>query len=264
MMGRAKGRGVIHTPAEVVAIRAAARATAWVRDELGGAVRPGMTTLELDRLAGELIRQTGGKSAFLGYRGFPGQVCISVNDEVVHGIGRADRVLLPGDLVSLDVGVRLGIGIGDTATTICVGGAPGTVQERLLRVTRDGLAAGIAAARAGNDVCEIGCAVQRVVEAAGFGVVRDFVGHGCGLQLHEPPEVPNFATKPKGPVLRPGMVLAIEPMVNAGTERVTVDGYDHWTVRTEDGSLSAHFEHLVLVTEQEAEILTCPKTPAFE
>jgi len=264
MMGRGKGRSVVHTVAEISAIRAAARATAWVRDELALRVQAGMTTLEVDRLAGELIRRTGGKSAFLGYRGFPGQICISVNDEVVHGIGRPDRVLHVGDLVSLDVGVKLGIGIGDTATTVCVGGAPGPVQERLLRATRESLDAGMAAARSGNDVSEIGRAVQAVVEAAGFSVVRDFVGHGCGLELHEPPEVPNFATKPKGPVLRPGMVLAIEPMVNAGTARVEVDRHDGWTVRTADGGLSAHFEHLVLITEQEVEILTCPKTLAFE
>lgn len=262
-----KGRFVVHTAAEVAAIREAARATAWVRDGLCRLAQPGVTTLDLDRAAGELIRQTGGKSAFLNYPGhggpFPGQVCISVNDEVVHGFGRADRVLRAGDLVSLDVGVKLGIGIGDTAVTVCVGRAPDPLQERLLRATRESLEAGIAAARTGRDVCEIGRAVQKVVEAAGFGVVRDFVGHGCGTALHEPPEVPNFSTPARGPLLRPGMVLAIEPMVNAGTERVTVDA-DNWTVRTADGALSAHFEHLVLITEQEAEILTCPKTAASE
>ena len=191
MTGRPPRRcGIVHTAAEIAAIREAARATAWVRDGLCGMVQPGMTTLDLDRMAGELIRQTGGRSAFLGYHGFPGQVCISVNDEVVHGIGRADRVLQPGDLVSLDVGVRLGIGVGDTAATVCAGGAPGPLQERLLLVTSESLAAGIGAARAGRDVCEIGCAVERVVKAAGFRVVRDFVGHGCGTELHEPPEVP--------------------------------------------------------------------------
>ena len=252
--------GVVHTPAEIVMIRQAAMVAARVRDALARLVAPGMTTLELDQIAGGLIRQNGGESAFLGYRGFPGQVCISVNDEVVHGIGRADRVLRPGDLVSLDIGVRVGAGIGDTAVTVPVGAPPAAVAARLMQATEDALAAGIAAARSGRDVSEIGAAVEAVVSAAGFSVVRDFVGHGCGTALHEPPEVPNFRTPPRGVLLRPGMVLAIEPMVNAGTWRVAVDRGDNWTVRTADGSLSSHSEHMVLIHETESENLTCPKT----
>ncbi|MFA4945321.1 MAG: type I methionyl aminopeptidase [Lentisphaeria bacterium] len=257
------GRVIIHTPGEIAAIRVAARATAAVRDELARLAAPGMTTGELDQLAGALIRATGGESAFLGYHGYPGQICISVNDEVVHGIGHAGRRLRPGDLLSLDIGVRLGGGIGDTALTIAVGGTPPSPEAaRLLEVTEASLYAGIRAARGGRAVSEIGAAVEAVVAAAGMHVVRDFVGHGCGTQLHEPPEIPNFATRSRGPKLQPGMVLAIEPMVNLGTHQVSVDAGDGWTVRTADGSLSAHFEHLILITDGNPEILTCPKTPS--
>lgn len=252
---------VVHTPAEVVGIRAAAQITALVRDELLRMVQPGMTTLVLDQLAGDLIRRHGGESAFYQYRGFPGQICISVNDEVVHGIGSAQRLIRPGDLVSLDIGVRLNGFIGDSAASLWMGGAPPPNVAKLLEVTEASLYLGIGAARAGNDVSEIGRAIERRVKSAGFTVVRDFVGHGCGSRLHEPPEVPNFAQPARGPVLRPGMTLAIEPMVNAGSSRVTVDA-DGWTVRTADRSLSAHFEHLVLVTEGNAEILTCQKRPS--
>jgi len=257
-----KARFVVHPPATIAGIRDAARATARVLQELSRQVQPGVTTLMLDQLAGQLIRSQGGESAFLGYHGYPGQVCISVNEEVVHGIGRADRVLAPGDLVGLDVGVRLKGCIGDSAATICAGGRPAPVATRLLNTTREALDAAIAAAQCGADVSEIGKAVEMVVKTAGFSVVRDFVGHGCGRDLHEPPEVPNFTTAARGVILQPGMVLAIEPMVNAGGWRVTVDRGDGWTVRTADGSLSAHFEHMVLITEGEAEVLTCPKTPS--
>ncbi len=257
-----KARFVVHSPETIAGIRDAARATTEVLRELSRQVQPGVTTLMLDQLAGQLIRSQGGESAFLGYRGYPGQVCISVNDEVVHGIGRADRVLASGDLVGLDVGVRLKGCIGDTAATICAGGRPAPLAARLLSATQAALDAAIAAARGGVDVSEIGRAVEKVVKAAGFAVVRDFVGHGCGRDLHEPPEVPNFTTPVRGVSLRPGMVLALEPMVNVGGWRVTVDRDDGWTVRTADGSLSAHFEHLVLITEGNAEVLTCPKTPS--
>lgn len=251
---------VIHSPREIVGIRAAADAAARVLDELCAAVRPGMSTLELDELAEGRIRATGGTSAFLGYHGYPGQICISLNDEVVHGIGRADRILAPGDLVSLDVGVCLAGCIGDNARTVCVGREPSPEQQALLDATRDALAAGIAAAVNGKFVNDISRAVEAVVRARGFAVVRDFVGHGCGTALHEPPEVPNFAQPGRGPRLQPGMVLAIEPMVNQGTHRVAVDPQDKWTVRTADGAPSAHFEHMVLITKDNAEILTWPKT----
>lgn len=252
---------VVHTAAEVAGIREAARITGEVLDELCRAVRPGMTTQLVDQLGGEFIRARGGESAFLNYRGFPGQICISLNDEVVHGIGAAGRVIRPGDLVKLDVGVRRHGFYGDAARTVCAGVAATGVAERLLQAAGEALAAGIAAARGGRDVTEIGRAVERSVRRAGFSVVRDFVGHALGCALHEPLEVPNFEVRPRGQLLVPGMVLAIEPMINAGGYRVRVDP-DGWTVRTADGALSAHMEHTVLITDGEAEILTWPKMPS--
>ncbi len=257
----AKHRQVtVHSQKEIAGIRAAARKTAEVRERLRGLIRPGVTTLDFDRLAGDLIRATGGESAFAGYHGFPGQICISLNDEVVHGVGRPGRVIAPGDIVSIDVGVRFNGFVGDTALTACAGEvAPSPLAGRLLETTWQALQAGVRAACAGAFVNDISRAVQTVAETAGFSVVRDFVGHGCGCQLHEPPEVPNYAQSKRGPRLRPGMVLAIEPMVNAGTPRVKIDNQDGWTVRTQDGSLSAHFEHMVLITKGKPEILTWPK-----
>lgn len=249
----------IHDAEECEGIRRAAAAAAGVRDALRVQVSPGMTTLDVDRLAGTLIRGTGGQSAFFNYHGFPGQICISLNDVVVHGIGDARTVIRPGDLLSIDVGVLLGGFYGDTALTFAVGSAPDDEGARLMTITRQSLDAGIEAARSGNRVNDIGRAVQRVVEAATFSVVRDFVGHGCGRELHEPPEVPNFSCRDPGPKLVPGMVLAIEPMVNAGGEKIYIED-DGWTVRTADGSRSAHFEHMVLIREGEAEILTWQKT----
>ena len=256
----ATSRVVIHTENEIEGIRRAAQATAFVRRQLCEMITPGMTTLQIDEHARELIRQTGGTSAFHGYHGFPGQICISINDEVVHGIGRPDRVVRPGDIVSLDVGVKLNGYIGDTAETIVAGTQPEGRIEELLETTRNALGSGIAKARMGNYINDISAAVEQVVRNAGFAVVRDFVGHGCGCELHEPPEVPNFKSKQRGPRLRAGMILAIEPMVNAGTHRVQVDSTDGWTVTTADGSPSAHFEHMVLITKSKPEILTWPKT----
>ncbi|MBT3379872.1 MAG: type I methionyl aminopeptidase [Lentisphaerae bacterium] len=250
---------VIHTEREIAGIREACAATAHVRDELCASVRPGISTRQIDDLARGLIAQVGGTSAFLGYRGFPGQICISLNDEVVHGIGRADRVIQCGDLVSLDVGVKLNGFIGDTARTVAVPPPSSPVAASLMHATQESLEAGIAAACGGCYVNDISRAVERVILDAGFTAVRDFVGHGCGCALHEPPEVPNFAQRDRGPKLRAGMVLAIEPMVNAGGHQVRVEE-DGWTVRTADHSLSAHFEHMVLITNGKPEILTCPKT----
>ncbi len=255
-------RVVVHTQKEIRGIRASARAAAHVLQALCETVRPGMSTLDVDRLAGDLIRQAGGSSAFNGYHGFPGQICISLNDEVVHGIGRADRIIQPGDLVSLDVGVRLDGYIGDTAATLCAGGAAACrtpEAARLIAAACKGLEQGVSAALAGNRVNDIGRAVEDVVSRAGFSVVRDFVGHGCGVELHEPPEVPNFASPKRGPRLVAGMVLAIEPMVNAGAPGIRVES-DGWTVRTTDGALSAHVEHMVLITDGKPEILTWRKT----
>ncbi len=243
------------TPDEIARMRAAGRLAAEVRDELAASIRPGVTTAELDARAGEAIARRGATSAFLGYRGYPGQVCVSINEEVVHGIPGPRRIAV-GDLVSLDVGVRLDGWHGDTATTVMVGVSdPDTV--RLVRVTEAALAAAIAQARPGNRLGDISHAVQAAVEAAGFSVVRDFVGHGIGRRLHEDPQVPNFGPAGQGPELRVGMTLAIEPMVNAGGAAVRVLD-DGWTVVTRDGRPSAHVEHTVGIGPDGAEILTRP------
>ncbi len=250
---------VIHSPEEIERIRRAAHATAQVRDQLAGLARVGMSTKELDELAGQLIAATGGTSAFLGYRGYPGQICISINDQVVHGIGTTGRILQAADVVSIDVGVQLDGAIGDTALTFAMASEPPADILRLLEFTRKALEAGIAEARPGNYIRDISGAVARVAKAGRLGIVREFVGHGCGTRMHEPPEIPNYITGNRGPLLRPGMVLAIEPMLNLGSEKVYVAD-DKWTVYTRDGSCSAHFEHTILITEKQPEILTWPKT----
>ena len=252
--------GLIKSQTEIAGIRDACRIAHTVLAYLGGTVRPGLTTGDLDRAAGEEIRRRGARSAFPGYRDFPGQTCISVNDEVVHGIGGTRRLQF-GDIVSLDVGVLYRGFIGDTAATFPVGGCDPAAQ-RLMEVTREALRLGIAAARGGSVVADISRAVQECVETAGYSVVREFVGHGVGRSVHEDPQIPNFVEgRGKSPRLQPGMTIAIEPMVNAGRREVRVLN-DGWTVVTADGKLSAHFEHTVLVTAGEAEILTCPeRTP---
>ena len=247
---------VIHSERAIEGIRRAAQATAAVLAQLAAFVRPGLSTLEVDRQAADFIHAAGGESAFRGYHGFPGTICISLNQEIIHGIGRADRIIAPGDLVSMDVGVRLRGYIGDCARTVCAGGPPSGPSATLLRAAEEALFAGIAKACSGNYVNDISAAVESVVKSYGFAVVRDFVGHGCGRELHEPPEVPNFAQHATGARLVPGMVLAIEPMVNTGTHRVEIDRQDHWTVRTADGGWSAHIEHMVLITRDKSEILT--------
>ena len=249
---------VIHTPEEIERIRVATAKTAEVRDRLAELVRPGMTTLQIDLLAGELIHATGGQSAFLNYRGFPGNICISVNDEVVHGIGVDNRIVQESDIVSLDIGVAYEGGVGDTAITLGFGTLPPDTA-RLLNATREALMAGIKAAVRDNYIRDISRAVEKRAMRDRLGIVRELVGHGVGTRLHEPPDIPNYVTPIKGPRLVPGMVLAIEPMLNLGGHRVVSEA-DGWTIRTRDGSLSAHFEHTVLITEQKPEILTWPKT----
>ena len=229
---------------ELESIRGAARIVARTLTLLGEAVRPGITTAELDRLAEGFIRDQGGRPAFKGYRGYPANICSSINDEVVHGIP-GDRVLKEGDIVGIDVGVEKGGYFGDAARTFPVGNV-GPQVTRLLTVTREALAKGIAQARAGNRVGDISHAIQSHVESQGFSVVRALVGHGIGRQMHEEPQVPNYGMPGRGPKLMTGQVLAIEPMVNAGgADVVTRD--DGWTVATRDGGLSAHFEHTVAV-----------------
>lgn len=245
----------IKSPDELKLMRSACAVAAEVLEDIGAFIKPGVTTMQVDNFAAERIRARGGKSAFLGYRKYPRHVCLSVNEEVVHGIG-GERELRFGDIVSVDVGVAYKGFIGDNARTFPVGGC-GVSAQRLLDVTEQALYLGIAAARPENRVTDISRAVQEFVEGNGFSVVREFVGHGVGRSMHEDPQVPNFVDPKMNEKLRPGMTIAIEPMVNAGRPDVKILK-DGWTVVTQDGSLSAHFEHTVLITDGEPEILTWP------
>ncbi len=219
------------------------------------AVKPGATTLDLENVAEACIRDLGARPAFKGYHGFPCVLCTSVNSEVVHGIPSPKRVLREGDIVSVDCGAIVDGFYGDAAITVPVGDRVAPEATRLLRVTEASLHAGIAAVRPGATLGDVGAAVQKVVEAEGFSVVRDFVGHGIGSHMHEEPQVPNFGVAGRGMKLRAGMVIAIEPMVNAGKPDVLVLD-DGWTAVAADGSLSAHFEHTVAVTDTGSRILT--------
>ena len=252
------GKVTIKTSQEIEAMRESCRIVAEVLALVGSRIKPGVLAKELDELAEDWIRSRGGVPAFKGYghdkkNPFPSSLCISVDDEVVHGIPNG-RVLEEGQVVSIDVGVEKDGYFGDGARTFAVGN---TSQEkaRLLKVTEESLYKGIAMARAGKHLHDVSSAVQDHVETAGFSVVRDLVGHGIGKNLHEEPPIPNFGTPGTGIVLKEGMALAIEPMVNAGTYKVHVCA-DGWTVRTSDGEPSAHFEHTVIVGKEEAEILT--------
>ena len=243
----------IKTPHEISRMRTAGQAASEILLELVKAVEPGRTTLEIDQLAKELMKERDCKSAFLGYRGFRGQICISVNEEIVHGIG-GPRKIQPGDVVKLDVGVVKGGFIGDNAITVAVGEVAEETR-RLLIATEESLFAAIHHARAGERLADLCGSVEEYVRPLGFTVVREFVGHGVGRDLHEEPQVPNYRPQGKSPILEPGMILAIEPMVNAGTASIRILD-DGWTVVTTDGKPSAHFEHTVLVTEGEPELLT--------
>ncbi len=243
----------IKSEAEMASMRRSGRIIAEIRDKIEAAVAPGKTTRELGEFAQSLIEERGVENAFLGYRGYPGTICISVNDEVVHGIP-GDRVIQMGDAVSVDVGVCVDGFIGDTATTVLVG-VTDTAVIGLVRTAEKALAAGISACRAGNKVGDISHAIQRVSESGGCSVVRDFVGHGVGRKLHEDPQVPNYGKPNRGPELLPGMILCLEPMVNLGGYQVRVLA-DGWTAVTCDGSVSAHVEHMIAVTDGEPEILT--------
>ena len=253
-----KPKCVIHTAEEIEGIRQAAATTAGILETILAGIRPGVTLNDLDLLAGVIMRDHGVDSAFKGYLGKPGEISNSVNDEVVHGVSCRDRIIQLGDIVSVDCGTRCGGYIGDTAKTVSVGPAVGQIAN-LMSVTEKSLMAGIDVARDGNTVWDIGVAIENVVSASGYKVVRDFVGHGCGVKLHEAPEVPNYPTSKSREPLHAGMVLALEPMVNVGDHRVKIDD-DGWTVRTIDGSWSAHFEHMILITESKPEILTWPKS----
>ena len=247
----------IKTAKEIEKMRIAGHATAGVLQKTAALIRPGMSTKEIDEAAAQFISESGGRSAFLGYRGFSGNICVSINDQVVHGIG-GPRKIQYGDIVKLDIGVIKGGWVGDTATTVAVGAIDPAVQK-LLQVTEESLRRAITFAVDGGRLGDIGSAVEETVTAHGFSVVREFVGHGVGRKLHEDPQVPNFGHPRTGPRLKAGMTLAIEPMVNMGVcgVRILEDG---WTVVTADGKPSAHFEHTVLITHGEPEILTWPGT----
>jgi methionyl aminopeptidase len=247
---------ILKSDRDLEAMRPACGIAAAVLNDVAAYVKPGVTTAEVDAFAAERIKSYGAKSAFLGYRKYPCRICISVNEQVVHGLA-GTRSLKFGDIVSLDVGVVYNGFIGDTARTVAVGGC-GVLAQKLMDVTEKSLYEGIAQAVPGKQVADISRAVQTHVEANGFSVVREFVGHGVGRSMHEEPEVPNFFDGKPSPKLRPGMTLAIEPMVNAGLPGVKILN-DGWTVVTQDDSLSAHFEHTVLITEGQPEILTWPE-----
>lgn len=245
---------VLKTSRELGIMKEACSIAAGALQTVGNAVEPGITTGELDALAEAYIRSRGGEPNFKNYNGFPATACISINNEVIHGIPSKSRKICEGDIVSVDLGAKYGGYHGDNAATFACG-VVSPEAERLMSVTKDALYEGIKAARAGSRIGDIGSAVQRIVEAAGFSVVRQYVGHGIGTQLHEAPEVPNFGIAGRGIRLLPGMTLAIEPMVNAGGYDVKVLP-DGWTVKTKDGSLSAHFEHTVVITADGPKIMT--------
>lgn len=244
---------IVKTPAEVDRMRQAGILAAEALREVARAVRPGVTGAQLDAIAERHILQRGGVPSFKGYRGYPASICVSVDDEVVHGIP-SDEPLREGMIVSIDLGAEVDGFHADVAVTVPVGGVNG-ILRLLLRVTREALYRGIEVVRPGARLGDVGAAVQRHVESAGFSVVRDFAGHGIGRTLHEEPQVPNFGQPGSGTLLREGMTIAIEPMVNVGTHEVVMEE-DGWTVRTKDRKASAHFEHTVAVTAEGALVLT--------
>lgn len=250
---------IIKTPDELAAMRISGRKTATILHKVASKVAPGVTTKELDDYAAELARKEEGRCAFFGYHGFSGHICSSVNEEVVHGVpGR--RVIRDGDVVSIDFGLVYGGFVGDTAVTVAAGEIDPEWQ-RLLDVTKQSLDAAISKAVEGNRLSDISNAVQGVAEGEGFSVVRDFVGHGIGREMHEDPQIPNYGPAGRGPVLKAGMTFAIEPMINLGVHK-TETLKDGWTVVTRDRLPSAHFEHTIAVGKETAEILTIPDLDA--
>ena len=245
---------VLKNRRQIELMREAGRISAAALKLAGEAVEPGVTTAEIDAIAEKYTRSEGGVPNFKNYEGYPATACISINNEVIHGIPNKHRVIKAGDIVSIDLGAKFDGYNGDNAATF----ACGEISEqakRLIDTTRESLYKGIAAAVVGGRIGDIGHAVQQYAEERGFSVVREFVGHGVGTDLHESPEVPNFGTPGRGIRLMPGMTIAIEPMINAGKERVKVMP-DGWTVLTQDGSLSAHFEHTIAITPEGPQILT--------
>jgi methionyl aminopeptidase len=246
-------------PAEIEQMAVAGRVVVDALALIGERAQPGVTTGELNDLADEFIRSQGGAPTFKGYRGYPASICTSPNDMVVHGIP-GEYALAGGDLLSVDIGVTLGGYIADSAYTFAIGEVSGEAQ-RLLDACQEALAAGIEQCRPGNRLTDISHAIQEATESRAYSVVRSLVGHGVGKSMHEEPQIPNFGPPGRGPVLEPGMVFAIEPMINAGTPDVVMHD-DQWSISTADGSLSAHFEHTVAITDAEPRILTAAQTPA--
>jgi methionyl aminopeptidase len=252
---------IYKSPDEIERMRKAGRIVAGTIERVLGAVDPGVTTAELDRVAEAYILERGATPSFKGYGGapgrapFPASICTSLNEEIVHGIPSAKRAVEDGDLLKLDFGAIWEGFHADSAVTVIVGDPPSTEAEKLVRVTEEALEAGISQIRAGGRLSDIGAAVQQVAEGAGFSVVREYVGHGIGRSLHEEPQIPNYGDPGRGPLLKPGLVIAVEPMVNVGGWETRVLA-DDWTVVTDDGSLSAHFEHTIAVTEDGPEVLT--------
>lgn len=247
---------VLKTGRELKVMREACRISATALQLAGNAVEPGVTTAELDKIAEKYILSQGATPNFKNYHGYPATACISINNEVIHGIPSKNRVIQAGDIVSIDLGAKFEGYHGDNAATFACGDISAEAK-RLIDTTRESLYEGIAAAVSGGRLGDIGAAVQQYVEQRGYSVVRQFVGHGIGTQLHEAPEVPNFGTQGRGIRLMPGMTLAIEPMVNMGHYDVKVMP-DGWTVLTKDGSLSAHFEHTIVITADGPKIMTKP------
>ncbi|MGI2335797.1 MAG: type I methionyl aminopeptidase [Dehalogenimonas sp.] len=244
---------IIKSEREIVIMRRAGRIVGTALMELKQQLKPGMKTIELDKKAEELIRAMGGAPSFKGYRGFPGSLCVSVNEEIVHGIP-GERILQEGDVVSLDLGAVIDGFQGDAAITVGVGSVSPEAAN-LIAATESALAVGIIAAKAGSRLGDVGAAIQQYAESRGYGVVKEYSGHGIGREMHEDPSVPNYGKRGSGTLLKNGMTLALEPMLNQGTWRTKV-GPDAWTVSTGDGLLSAHFEHTIAINDGEAEVLT--------
>jgi len=246
---------IYKSPDEIAKMRKAGRVVAGTIDRVVAAVRPGLATTELDAVAEAYIKERGSTPSFKGYKGYPASICVSINDEVVHGIPSPKRVLAEGDILSLDFGAIWEGFHADSALTMCVGDPPSAEAEKLVRATEEALEAGVSQIVPGARLSDVGAAVQQVAEGAGFSVVREYVGHGIGRNLHEDPQIPNYGEPGRGPVIKPGLVVAVEPMVNIGGWETRVLA-DDWTVVTDDGSLSAHFEHTIAVTEDGREVLT--------
>lgn len=246
---------ILKSPDEVAKMRVAGGIVAETIDTVLAAVEPGVSTADLDGVAEAFIRERKATPSFKGYRGFPASICASLNQEVVHGIPSPKRILKEGDVLSLDFGAIWDGYHADSAVTVFVGEPPSAEAEKLVRVTEEALEAGISQIRPGGRLSDISHAVQQVVEGAGFSVVREYVGHGVGRSLHEDPQIPNYGLPGRGPELRPGLVVAVEPMVTMGDWKTRVLA-DDWTVVTADGSLAAHFEHTIAVTEDGREVLT--------